>query len=545
MPEHLKALVVIMVLAPVVFVLANRPVTAVAMAPEDFSRRRNLWLLITAIAFLAHNFWIYIIAAGLLLLATTAREPNKLALYYFLLFAVPALPARVTGLGVINYFFTIDYLRLLSLTVLLPAFLALRSQPDVDRFGRLLTDKLLTGYLVLQFLLMLAASTFTDTLRHGAFYAFLDAFLPYYVASRSVRRTAEFRDVIAAFVVASLILAPIGAFEYLKHWLLYTSLESALGSEAWGYGVYLEREGLRALASVGQPIVLGYVMAVGLGFFLYLRSPTANPAVWVLGLIGLIVGLVAPLSRGPWVGAGAILVMFIATGPSPGKGFARLGLLAAIAIPTLLLSPAGEGIIDRYFVGTGDAHENLLYRQRLLEVSLGVIAENPFFGAYDFLYSPQMQQMKQGAGIIDLVNTYLGIGLSSGLAGLSLFAGFFVSAGLGVFRSMRGLPDRNEDVYLLGRVLLSTLIGILTIIFTVSSIIVIPAINWSVAGLCVAYARMLDRMKTAAGKPAVMPAATARAGNRADSVSAAANIQSATRYDVSRGGTAQGRMRWT
>jgi hypothetical protein len=41
-------------------------------------------------------------------------------------------------------------------------------------------------------------------------------------------------------------------------------------------------------------------------------------------------------------------------------------------------------------------------------------------------------------------------------------------------------------------VLLSTLLGILVILLTVSSISVIPVIYWSVAGLGVAYARMLS-----------------------------------------------------
>lgn len=501
MPEHLKALVVILVLATVVFALAGRTATALAANVTDFARRRNLWFAITLVAFLAHNFWLYIIATALLLLNALPKEHNKLALYYFLLFAVPAFPGKITGLGVINYFFTIDYLRVLSLAVLLPAFLSLRKQPEKVTFGRLLPDKLIATYLVLQFGLMLTASTFTDALRHGVFYGFLDIFLPYYVASRLPTDLAEFRDILMGFVIAALILAPLSAFEYAKHWLLYSNLESALGSIDWGYGVYLNREGLRALASVGQPIVLGYVMAVAIGFFLLLNKSISSRLVWGFGMTALLAGLAAPLSRGPWVGAVAILVVFIATGPSPGKGLARLGALALVGIPMFLLTPAGEDIVSRYLYGSGDTAANVLYRQRLLEMSLDVISRNPFFGAFDFLYSSEMQQLKQGTGIIDLVNSYLAIALYSGLVGLSLFVGFFFVAMAGVYRGMRELPDRNEGTYLLGRVLFSTLLGILVIIFTVSSIIVIPVIYWSVAGLCVAYAQMLGRAKLPAPAP--------------------------------------------
>src|SRR5688572_1681297 len=187
MPEHLRALVAILVLAAVVFAFAKAPACASAIASGDFERRRNLWFGITLSAFLAHNFWVFMIVAGALLLFALPREPNRLALYFFLLFAAPAIPDAITGLGIIQSFFTIHYLRLLALAVLLPAYLFLRAQRGTEPFGRLLPDKILVAYLVLQFLLMLSTTTFTNTLRHGVFYAFLDVFLPYYVASRSLK----------------------------------------------------------------------------------------------------------------------------------------------------------------------------------------------------------------------------------------------------------------------------------------------------------------------------------------------------------------------
>src|SRR4051812_33851802 len=106
MPQHLKALVVILILAAPLFVLAKGPACASAMQPDDFNRRRNLWFAVTLTAFLAHNFWVYIVGVGVLLLTTMPKEKNPLAAYLFLLFAVPAIDAQITGLGVINHFFT-------------------------------------------------------------------------------------------------------------------------------------------------------------------------------------------------------------------------------------------------------------------------------------------------------------------------------------------------------------------------------------------------------------------------------------------------------
>jgi len=510
MPNHLKALIVILVLATLVFAFAKAPACAVASAAGDFNRRRNLWFAVTLAAFLAHNFWVYIIAVGALLLYAVPREQNKLAMFFFLLFAVPSISEPITGLGIIRSFFTIDYYRLLSLAVLLPAFLVLRKQPGVIPVGRLLSDKFILAYFILNFVLMLTASTFTNTLRHAFFYNFIDYFLPYYVASRSMKSLQDFREALMALIVAVLVMTAIGAFEMVTHWLLYASLDKALGL-TWEWGRYLERGGmaLRAQASTGHSIALGYVMAVAFGLYLFLRKSVPNAKVWNLGLCALLVGMISTLSRGPWVGAALMFLVFVATGPDPLRRIVKLGLLGVILLPILLASPWGEKFIALLpYVGNVE-QETVTYRQRLFEIGISVMMENPFFGAYTFFLSEQAQELRAGGGqngLIDLGNTYLGIGLGNGLVGLSLFAGFFITILIGIFNGMRRLADRESELYLLGQVLFSVLVGILFIIFTVSSSLVIPVIYFTVAGLGVAYFRILA-LEKATSKP---PEATAR-----------------------------------
>ena len=512
MPEHLRALVVILAVAAAVFAFAKAPACAAAATAADFERRRNLWFAITLAAFLAHNFWVYILLVAVMLAFAAAREPNKLAMYFLLLFALPPISAQITGLGVVEHLFTIHYVRLLALAVLLPAYLYLRKQPDTERFGRTLPDKLIVAYLILQFFMQLRADTLTNSLRHGVLYGFLDVFLPYYVASRSLRNLAQFRDVLMAFATAALVLSAIGCFEFAKRWLLYSALDEALG-EPWGSGSFLERAGtLRALASTGQPIVLGYVLAVAISFFVFTRQLIPNRTVWNLGLLLLTAGLIASLSRGPWLGAAVMLVLFIATGPSPGRGFAKLALTCAVGLPLLLLTPLGDKFVDLLpFVGAVDDF-NVTYRQRLLQISFQLIMQDFLFGSIDYLASPAMQELMQGQGIIDVVNTYLGITLSSGVVGLSLFLGFFITIAAGIWRGMRRMQDVNDERYLLGRILLCTLLGILVIIFTVSSISFVPVVYWSVAGLGVAYARMLA---TASAPNAAQPTRFRPAGMKA------------------------------
>jgi O-antigen ligase len=493
MPEHLRALIVIVVLAALTFALARAPACAAAMKDDDFVRRRNVWFALTAAAFLAHNFWIFVLFAAALLLFSVAAEGNKLALYFFVLFAVPAIDAEIPGFGLMEHFFALDYLRLLSLAILLPAWFVLRLRPQSEPFGRSTADKLLAGYLVLQFLLQLPHTTLTEALRRGMFYAFTDVFLPYYVASRAARERAALRDALMAFALGALVLAPIALFEFVRHWLLYRPLEDALGVN-WGLLNYLERgDGLlRAQASTGQPIILGYVLAVALGLMLYLGRFLPSRSWRSAALVLLAAGLVAAMSRGPWVGALVMVLAFVATGPHAASRLAKLGTAALCAAPLLFASPAGKELVDYLpFVGSVEAH-NLTYRERLFEISLGVVLDHPLFGAWDFLQLPVMQQLRQGEGIIDVVNTYIGVALASGFVGLGLFCGFFLVVLYELAGAMRRAGGRGGEVYALGQALFCVLLGILVMIVSTSSLTLIPVVYWSIAGLALAYAREVN-----------------------------------------------------
>lgn len=490
MPDHLRALVAVLFIAGIVFLIARAPACQAAMAEEDFRRRRNLWLVLTLMVFLAHSFWFFMAAAAVLLAMTGRRDPNPLALFLFLLFAAPGMSDEIPGFGLARQIFALSYPRLLALAILLPAALALLLDPAAKNPAAKWPDRLLAAYIGLNLVLQLNLDTFTNTFRYGLYYG-MDIVLPYYVASRSLRKIEHFRDALMAFAVAALVLAAIGAFEFAKGWLLYSPLDEALGVD-WGYGGYLQRgDSVRALASTGQPIALGFTMAVACGVFLYLRSAVSSRGTWLLGMGLLLAGLVAPVSRGPWLGAALGYVAFVATGPKPLEPLSRIAFIGLVAAPVLFASPLGDKLVASLpFIGS-EANDTFVYRQQLLEMSLGLIREHPLFGSFDFL--KYMEDLRQGQGIVDIVNTYLGIALTSGLVGLSLFVSFFLAVAAGVFRALRAGSSPDGETALLGRVLLATLAGILTIIFTVSSITVIPIIYWSMAGLGLAYVRLAAR----------------------------------------------------
>jgi O-antigen ligase len=492
MPEHIRALAVILFLSSIVFAFASRP--ASDMIPRsDFSRRRNLWLILTITAFLAHNIWVYFLVAGSLLLFTRSREPNPVALFFALLFVIAASGVQIPGVGLINYLFTLSHQRLLALVILLPVFITLMSQKQTLPFGRTVPDKLLAAYIVLVIILYLRETTITDTLRQ-AFYQFIDIFLPYYVISRSLKSSHSIREALLSFVIAAMLLALIGAFEAVRHWLLYAQLEQLLGIPA-KFSNYLERAGaLRANASVGT-IPLGYLMTIGIGFFLYLQQFIHSRFRRQAGFLLLAIGLVASLSRGPWVGAVFLIAIFILTGRRAFGNMSKFLVAGILALSLISILPGGERLIN-LLPYLGDTEQgNISYRERLIENSLIVIGRNPWFGSVGYLETPEMEVMRQGQGIIDVVNTYIGITLETGLVGFTFFTGFFLTIWWGIFKAMRRLPNTLGNDYQMGRALLATLAAILLIIFTVSSVSIIPIVYWSVAGLGAAYINMMDRSR--------------------------------------------------
>lgn len=488
MPESLRSLLVILILAiPCLYVL--RFATTSLISSDDFARRRNLWLALTFTAFAAHNFWLCMFVSAALLFNAWLRERNPLAVYFFVMFCIPPLNADIPGLG-FNYLFGLDFLRLLSLVVLLPAAFRLLRDDCAPRPGSCLADKLLLGYILYSLFLIFLAGTFTNLLR-SVFILSLDILLPYYVASRSLRRFEDFREALTGLVIGACLLALLGIFESSKGWLLYSPLKQSLGVDNGILNYLLREETYRAMGSAGHPIALGFVMVVALGLWFHLQRLTKNRWLQHLPLLLLAGGAIATFSRGPWVGALAMLLIHASLGPRPVVGMLRLGVLGLLAAGLTAILPGGERLIDMLpFVG-GTEGETVRYRQQLIEIMVPIILDNPFLGASSYLFSPAVEALRQGQGIIDVVNTYIGIGLRAGLIGLSLFVGTFIAVIINIWRRMR--REDNIDARDLGRTLVAVLIAVLVILATVSSITVLPFVYWALVGTGTAYAFGMTR----------------------------------------------------
>ena len=493
MAENLRAVIVVLGLSIPMLLFLRPQLTTIAIAPRDFRIRAGLWIALTLALFLAQNFWLFVLIVVVALLVVGRRDSSPLGLYFFLLLLAPPVPAQIPGIGGINYFLSLDYLRLLSLVILLPHAVALARDPLVPRLFRLPADKYLIGYLILQLAIQSTTTTTTDAIR-GAVSIAIDVFLPYYAFSRGLFDREKLRDAFAAFVAACSVLALIALFETLKGWLLYSSLPNFLGL-TWSMGSYMLRnDTLRATASAGHSITLGFVFMVAIGLHLSLRSHFQSGRTWTLLLLALGAGLVATMSRGPWVGAAALALTALALSPTRGSNLAKLGLASIFVVPAMLFSPFGERIIAVLpFVGTVSG-ESVDFRQQLFDLSWDVLMLNPLLGSPDYLANASIRTLSQGEeGLIDVVNSYLGVALYSGFVGLALFAGVFASSLIGLLTRLAGRRYFSEVDNEIGLALFATLVGVLVAIATLSSINAIPVVYWSLAGACAAYLSWADR----------------------------------------------------
>ena len=273
----------------------------------------------------------------------------------------------------------------------------------------------------------------TNVLRETVLYI-LDIYALYYVASRSCSSRRAILDVFAAFCLSCTIMATTAVFESVKHWLLYVDLYARWGGDLMNTAYFVRAGLLRAVASSGNALVLGYLLAIALGLWLCIQSHVTKvgPRIAVGALLWL--GLLASFSRGPMLGALLIYLAYAAVRAGSMSRLIKSVALALVVIAVTLASPIGDPIMKTLpFMGGKVATGSLDYREVVLARSWDLIEAHPFFG--DQLAFAHLQDLRQGQGIIDLVNTYVGVTVFHGLIGLMIFLGFFLS---GLLKSIRG-----------------------------------------------------------------------------------------------------------
>jgi hypothetical protein len=496
--HSLKALIVVLLIGMVVFRFA-RPIALHFSSDADFSRRRRVWLTLTATAFLSPSFWLFTAVAVPLLLWAGRRDSNPVALYLLLLHVIPPIPVAIPVVG-INQLFDLDNYRLLSFCILIPAVLrGLRRSSEQPRIAGLQgMDILLLAFGALQVAVfippdlpnhVILPDSITHVLRRAVLFL-VDVYALYYAVSRGCSKRDKIADAMAAFCLGCAVMALVAAFETARHWRLYADLLIRWNEGGRLAGLYLERGGiLRAEAAAGHPLALGYLLAIAFGFWLYLRTRIDSKGVRLAVAALFWLGLLAAYSRGPWIGAIAIYLAFMGIGPGALARTFKASAAIAVVLAGVSLTPLGDRILSvlPFFGGSVDS-ANVTYRQRLAARSWELILEHPLFG--DRLALLKMEDLRQGQGIIDLVNAYAGVALFHGLIGLSLVVGFVLMGLARAYRTVREVIAADPDLAALGTSVVACILGTLLMLLDSGLTIGYEKMFYVLAGLAAAYAQL-------------------------------------------------------
>jgi O-antigen ligase len=488
MASALKSLIVLVLLWFAAYWLVGKAFFAHEKDQEIFKTLRTCSLGVIALAFLSQNFWVYAVL-GCFLVAKIRDKVNPAAIVASTFFCVPFYQRVIYLPGADS---TVAFVSLQHMIIWLLIFwLPLKNEKGKGLgYFDTWTDKFLAGWVLYQAIIFFAASTIPHAIKTVVSEATL-SYLLYFLISRSIKSRDDLALVVKALALQVLFLALVGSFESVRHWLLYTPVETVLGISDVPLARYLERDNiglLRSLASAGHPIILAAILSSGVLLWVGLLDEPGLSRRWVWICWGVVVlGLISTFSRGPWLATIAGYAIFVLASKDLFKQIFRFSLVAAVLVGLLFVLPGGEKIIDMLpFVGKSESG-SVDYRTLLVQVCLILFWENPWFGSTDYMSEPIMQSLVQGQGIIDMVNTYLSIAMSGGFVGLAIYVGIFLSALIPLGRMIR------KTDYKIHRAIFAGLICVMIILATVSNITSLPLLCWMLLGLAKASTWVIQK----------------------------------------------------
>ena len=187
---------------------------------------------------------------------------------------------------------------------------------------------------------------------------------------------------------------------------------------------------------------------------------------WICAIGIATAGLLLAQSRGADL---ALLVALLAWQIAR-RRYAIAGLVAvgaSLAVAGLLLLARSVPKIAS-FAGTEKSFQGHAdYRQALLEQGLKVGMAHPIFGDDMTVVASKMTNITQGEGIVDFVNSYLVIFLSSGIIGLSIFV-ILITQIIYKLRKRESRIEKISNYFDIKVFIFSALIGDLIAIFFTS-----------------------------------------------------------------------------
>lgn len=316
---------------------------------------------------------------------------------------------------------------------------------------RAMFDAAAIGIILLLVAALARGATPTHFLR-VAINIMFDLGLPYFIVSRGIGTLGAMRDMRLWLGAGAVVLSAILIYEVSRAWPIYNQLYV---NYMVPIDYFVKSRGglLRAAGPFLESTSAAFVMAI-CTYALWLARDAFRSRFHHLSVLAIaIVGLMAPQSRGAWMGLLLAVVVAMAYRGQYLR-IVRLGLLAGGAWLALTIAAQTSASLSETLGLSGASSETSDYRRMLLTRGLEEFRDSPLFGFALRDITERLSDLRQGEGIVDFVNAYLWVLLISGIAGFALFLGcygLFVGQALGLWRwSMRAEDRMDAACFALG-----------------------------------------------------------------------------------------------
>jgi hypothetical protein len=378
---------------------------------------------------------------GLLLILCFDKRVPMAATYLFFFFWAPAAGALLGVAGA--YIAPLTPFMSFSAALLLGYLLHPESYLQ-RRF--VMSDAWMLLFVVLFCVCASLHTTATGVARNIVTY-FIPYALSYFILSRVRVERPEL--VLRLILFGAAAGAMLCIFETLRGWPLYAGV-MGVKNELWTIDsprVWLERGGInRAYGPYSHPLVGGTLLGIAAiaAWAFYLARGRSVPLLLLAATI--VLGLAVTLSRSGLVALAVGLMVFQAL---------RGRYLLAILMPIV----GAMGVIGFPLFAGEDVNLSGLYRLDLIVGVPRVLGSRIWLGYRGAMEEGLLDQFIQGQGIVDLVNTYLGIAVEGGVVSVVPYVIFLLST-FPHYRAIRRLrPDREQ--LLLAQALVSMQAGLI------------------------------------------------------------------------------------
>lgn len=454
------------------------------MAPQDW---KTAWIVVIGTLFVSCFSWtVPLFFVTFSLWAVFAPRffgkglDGRLPAYVLLACISPQFSMELENVGGLRDVMRLDIFRIIEIFILVPAAVGLMARRERPPYpGWLVVSDLATAVYTLYWIDRLFGQFSTTAMSREGLQVILDTVLPYYVLSRGCLQPELRRRVLSVLMFGAAYQGMVGIAEGLSRHVLYAQLQYLYGVRWNILGALTRGDWLRAQAAFSGPLVLAMLMLFGIGLWFALRPPEKSRSYAVVGLV-MLGGMMATVSRGPLLALAILVVALVCLRFMSARRFLSFTVVFVVAAAVAWSMGLGDSLVEAINHASGadkQADFNVIYRQELLKTSVALIQQSPWFGVPNYL--DQMTNLKQGDGIVDLVNTYLIVTLNVGVAGLALFMLPFLIV---LQRLASTLPQQPGPLRRERLVWLPLTLAVMAAVFTVSPVSIIRSILvWVVA----------------------------------------------------------------